>query len=237
MPLAAGVRNAAHLRLSVSLIPNNSKSHERFLIKFSENICAWPGNRLLNFGGGSDSKETLIFQRYRPEPTARGFSALRECFSSLILTFNNGPFYRNLSWAHVGGWASPLNVPLLLPGNSSGESLLSRVSAGLDDASVAELFDRPSEGSPARFGPPSVPADILSGGKMNKLRRVRPKLSLSAWSGNCETEFWGEKKRSCHPGRIPAVMANELRPNVDFSLEEKLLFDDIRHRRCSVCPF
>lgn len=122
-----------------------------------------------------------------------------------------------MSWG-----ASPLNVPLLLPGNSSGESPLSRVSAGLDDASGAELFDCLSEPSPARFGPPSVPTDILSGGKMNK---------LSSWIKSClclrkaqtvSAEFWGEKERSCHPGRIPAVMANELRPNVDFSLEEKL---------------
>lgn len=134
-------------------------------------------------------------------------------------------------------WASPLNVPLLLPGNSSGESLLSRVSAESADASVAELFDRLSEGSSARFAPPSVPTDILSRGKMNKLsssvKVVFVCVKRKLWAQSCR----GEKKRSCHPGRIPAVMANELRPNVDFSLEEKLLFDDIRHWQCSVCRF
>lgn len=94
--------------------------------------------------------------------------------------------------------------------------------------------DRPR--APVRHRlPPTFYAEVRS---TNCVEFAPTGLCLSE-AETVRAEFWGDggEKRSCHPGRIPAVMANELRPNVYFSREEKLLLDDRCHPQCAVCLF
>lgn len=102
----------------------------------------------------------------------------------------------HVSWL-LSVWTIPLNVPRLLPGNSSRENLLSRVSAGLHDASGAELCDLPVRRIDRTLRlPPTFYAEVRS----SNCVEVAPSGLCLSEAETVRAEFWrdggGEKLSS-----------------------------------------